>query len=65
MATFNCESCSLVKPDFLSSPKSDTCDACFEDESVCDYCGDKMSWCNICQVFSRSCCVEYGTCQCS
>ena len=65
MATFNCESCSLVKPYFLSSPKSHTCDACFEDESVCNLCGDKMSWCECCQVFTSTCCCEYGTCQCS
>ena len=31
----------------------------------CEYCGGRMSWCSCCEQWSRSCCVEYGTCQCS
>lgn len=31
----------------------------------CEYCGNNMSWCGICQVWSSSCCIDYGTCQCS
>ena len=31
----------------------------------CPDCGGRMSWCSICNVWSRNCCVDYGTCQCS
>lgn len=31
----------------------------------CEYCGNNMSWCGTCQVWSSSCCIDYGTCQCS
>jgi hypothetical protein len=31
----------------------------------CDECGGQMSWCDTCQMWTRNCCVEYGTCQCS
>ena len=31
----------------------------------CDRCGNRMSWCSICEEWSRTCCEEYGTCQCS
>lgn len=31
----------------------------------CPYCGGRMSWCSCCEVWSRTCCEEYGTCQCS
>lgn len=34
-------------------------------ESKCPYCGGQMSWCRSCEMWSRSCCEEYGTCQCS
>ncbi|MBN1117790.1 MAG: hypothetical protein JXA77_11330 [Bacteroidales bacterium] len=34
-------------------------------ESTCPNCGGTMHWCSTCQMWSRSCCVEYGTCQCS
>jgi hypothetical protein len=34
-------------------------------EGTCPECGGQMHWCSCCQVWSRSCCVEYGTCQCS
>lgn len=34
-------------------------------ESTCPYCGGTMSWCCVCQMWSRTCCEEYGTCQCS
>jgi hypothetical protein len=28
-------------------------------------CGGYTTWCSHCRVWSRTCCVEYGTCQCS
>ena len=31
----------------------------------CESCGGYMSWCRTCQVWTRNCCVEWGTCQCS
>lgn len=31
----------------------------------CRECGGEMRWCGHCQKWSRVCCVEYGTCQCS
>jgi len=34
-------------------------------EGVCPYCGEQMNWCGTCQMWSSSCCKEYGTCQCS
>lgn len=34
-------------------------------DKECPDCGGQMHWCSTCQVWSRSCCVEYGTCQCS
>lgn len=34
-------------------------------DSNCYLCGGTMSWCSCCNVYSRNCCVPYGTCQCS
>jgi len=31
----------------------------------CDSCGGQMQWCELCQMFSKTCCEEYGTCMCS
>lgn len=31
----------------------------------CDSCGGEMSWCTCCECFTKTCCVPYGTCQCS
>lgn len=31
----------------------------------CPYCGGVMSWCSTCQMWSKVCCSEYGTCACS
>lgn len=31
----------------------------------CRYCDGYMTWCSVCQQWSRTCCVEYGTCECS
>ena len=31
----------------------------------CPDCDGYMSWCSICGVWSKNCCVDYGTCQCS
>lgn len=32
---------------------------------TCDNCGGQLSWCRSCQMWSRHCCTDYGTCQCS
>ena len=32
---------------------------------ICEKCGGVMSWCNTCQMWTRNCCTDYGTCQCS
>ena len=29
----------------------------------CDNCGGKMTWC--CNMWSQTCCEEWGTCPCS
>jgi hypothetical protein len=34
-------------------------------DRTCPNCGGQMHWCSGCQQWSRSCCVEYGTCYCS
>jgi hypothetical protein len=34
-------------------------------KKVCPECGDYMTWCTSCEVWSRTCCEEYGTCKCS
>ena len=31
----------------------------------CEQCGGQMSWCSCCEMYSRNCCVDYGTCWCS
>ena len=33
--------------------------------SKCSWCGGQKRWCDICEMWSRSCCEEYGTCMCS
>lgn len=32
---------------------------------LCGYCDKHMTWCSQCRQWSSTCCVEYGTCQCS
>jgi len=32
---------------------------------VCPECGGIMSWCSCCNCWTRTCCVDYGTCECS
>lgn len=31
----------------------------------CYECGGNMSWCSCCEMYTRTCCVDYGTCMCS
>jgi hypothetical protein len=31
----------------------------------CPDCNGYMAWCEICDVYTKICCVDYGTCQCS
>lgn len=32
---------------------------------VCPYCGEYMTWCSSCEMWSSTCCEDYGTCMCS
>lgn len=34
-------------------------------DSRCHECGNAMTWCSTCDMWSRHCCVDYGTCQCN
>lgn len=34
-------------------------------DNRCEVCGGKLHWCESCQMWSRTCCEVYGTCQCS
>ncbi len=31
----------------------------------CPDCGGNMTWCTLCEVYTKTCCVEYGTCLCN
>ena len=31
----------------------------------CPDCGGTMEWCTCCQVWTQTCCEDYGTCECS
>ena len=65
-STFTCEDCLKEKSTFYQSlQKNNTCEDCFNHQAICDRCGEDMSWCNSCQMFTQTCCVDYGTCQCS
>ena len=35
------------------------------DDSTCISCGGEMEWCTTCDMWSATCCEEYGTCECS
>jgi hypothetical protein len=37
----------------------------YTDTEDCYECGGQMIWCTICQMYTRTCCEEYGTCMCS
>lgn len=32
---------------------------------ICNDCGKQQSWCGLCRVYSKTCCIPYGTCACS
>jgi len=34
-------------------------------DNTCPDCGGQMHWCSGCEMWSKVCCNEYGTCQCS
>lgn len=36
-----------------------------EGDEICPMCDGLMEWCTTCQVWSSSCCCDYGTCLCS
>lgn len=37
-----------------------------EQGPLCGWCANgRQTWCSQCGCWSRTCCVEYGTCQCS
>ena len=31
----------------------------------CENCGGLMQWCQSCNCWTKTCCVQYGTCFCS
>lgn len=32
----------------------------------CSYgCGGEMTWCGVCNQWTHTCCIDYGTCACS
>jgi hypothetical protein len=33
--------------------------------STCSWCGGEKRWCSCCDMWTRTCCEEYGTCMCS
>lgn len=35
------------------------------DYMACDDCDGEMMWCTCCEVYTKTCCVDYGTCYCS
>ena len=37
----------------------------YAEVSTCPDCGGMMEWCESCQVWSQSCCQEFGSCECS
>lgn len=45
--------------DFDRSPRRE------DGNGRCPHCGGQMTWCSHCMVWSRTCCIDYGTCQCS
>ena len=34
-------------------------------KAICSHCGGIMTWCSCCEMFSSTCCEDYGTCLCS
>jgi hypothetical protein len=34
-------------------------------EHVCTDCGEVMHYCTLCQQYTQTCCVHYGTCACN
>lgn len=36
-----------------------------QDDSRCEDCGGEMLWCDCCNMWTKTCCIEYGTCMCS
>lgn len=34
-------------------------------DNTCPRCGGQMTWCSVCKVWSKTCCIDYGTCMCS
>ena len=38
----------------------------YENEyAYCTDCGGQMTWCETCQMYTKTCCQEYGSCMCS
>lgn len=35
------------------------------DRISCDSCGGEQSWCSCCETYTKTCCVDWGTCMCS
>jgi hypothetical protein len=32
---------------------------------TCRDCGGQSPWCSLCNCYTRTCCVDWGTCMCS
>jgi hypothetical protein len=38
----------------------------FVDEyATCPDCGGMMPWCSCCNMYTQTCCIDWGTCACS
>jgi len=35
------------------------------DDNTCPDCGGTMEWCESCEMWSKTCCDDFGTCECS
>jgi hypothetical protein len=36
-----------------------------DDTKECDSCEGFMVWCSSCEMYTKTCCEDYGTCMCS
>ena len=40
-------------------------DGYYGEDMRCGSCEGYMLWCSCCEVYTQTCCVDYGTCMCS
>ncbi len=55
---------------YNSTPPDWDTDGVYQDDrgiwyKPCIKCGGYMTWCSGCEMWSETCCEEYGTCMCS